>query len=54
MRDARSSLQQQLKNLAVELKASPFDPFDHLAQRGRYLAMKARLAWINEIASMLR
>jgi DNA-binding PadR family transcriptional regulator len=54
VREARLSLQAQLKNLAAELKASPFDPFDHLAQRGRYLAMKARLAWVNEVAAELR
>jgi DNA-binding PadR family transcriptional regulator len=54
VRAAKLGLKEQLKRLAAELKASRSDPFDRLAQHGRYLAMQARLEWVNEIAAQLR
>jgi DNA-binding PadR family transcriptional regulator len=54
VRAAKMGLIEQLKSFAAELKSSPLDPFDHLTQRGRYLAMKARLEWVSEIAAQFR
>ena len=52
--DARNKLRHNLQRLSDELAGKVADPLDRLAQRGNYLVMEARLAWVTEMADALR
>ncbi len=52
--EAATKLRQQLARTAALVKKGAADPFDGWALRGSHLIMKARLAWILEMARGLR
>jgi DNA-binding PadR family transcriptional regulator len=51
--EAAEKLVRQLETVGAAVAATP-DPFDRLALRGSYLAMEARLSWVQEALVIAR
>ncbi len=54
LEDAKVRLQHHLQCLTAQGTSKSADPFEQFAQRGSFLVMQARLAWLTEMADALQ
>jgi DNA-binding PadR family transcriptional regulator len=54
LNEVRDKFRHALAQLKARTTQEPMDPFELLALRGSYLALQARLTWVNEVLATLR